>query len=121
MNKLDCRHGSPNPHEPTDFTRGKVCGLYIAGTTKERIAERLNISRETLNKYYRKELDEHKEDINEEMVGILIRLARTGNLKALTFYLRTIAGLYEAKAPENNQADNKPTIADIIDDASKQG
>src|SRR5689334_17544405 len=115
----NCYKGYTSPHVPSDYTRGLVAGLYLAGTTQEKIAERLDINVDTLRKYYRKELDENLQDVTSEMVGILIRLARTGNLKALTFYLRTIGKLYEAKAPENNQADNKPTIADIIDDASK--
>lgn len=100
---LDCPRGMQMPHKPTDFTRGMVAGLYLCGTTQDKIAERLGISDESLRKYYRKELDENKQDINSEMVGILVRSARSGNLKALIFYLRTIAGLYEARPPQDIQ------------------
>jgi DNA-binding transcriptional regulator LsrR (DeoR family) len=118
---LDCYKGYDNPHEPTEFTRGKVAGLYIAGIKKEDIAKRLNISDDTLRKYYKDELDHAKQDVQEGLVKILISKAYEGNMKAIMAWLTHQGKWYPEPAPKDiNHQIESPFLknANELDDKS---
>ncbi len=78
-------------HEPTGESRSRVTAMVISEESPDQdmIARRLGISRPTLRKHYRRELDLSYAIIKSEIVGNLVSQARKGDLKAIMFYLET--------------------------------
>ena len=69
-------------HDPTDGNRAMVKTMAAVGTKYEDIAFKLEISADTLTKYYRKELDDGRIDANAAIARSLFDTARSGNLTA---------------------------------------
>jgi transposase len=89
------------PHEPTDQTRLQVKTLAAVGVRHEDIAAKLDISADTLTKYYRRELDDGRVDANAVVARSLYEQAKTGNTTAMIFWLKTRAGWKETQTVEN--------------------
>ena len=76
-------------HKPTAVTREKVFDFKSFGVTNEEIANYLDISIETLTKYYRTELNKAVLDANASMAKSLYQNARDGDTTAQIFWLKT--------------------------------
>tara|TARA_B100000700_G_scaffold38503_2_gene38402 strand:+ start:1376 stop:1762 length:387 start_codon:yes stop_codon:yes gene_type:complete len=87
-------------HDPTDGNRAMVKTMAAVGTKHEDIAFKLEISADTLTKYYRKELDDGRIDANAAIARSLFDTARSGNLTAQMFWLKTRAGWKETDRKE---------------------
>jgi hypothetical protein len=80
------------PHKPTKKTREDVAELVSFGNTQEQIAQFLDISVDTLVKYYRRELDTALTSSNKKVGRNLFRKAVEDNdLQAQIFWLKTRA------------------------------
>lgn len=99
---------SLKPHEPTEFTRKLVRELFACGITRERIAQRLKICAETLNKHYEEELDDELENMIAAMHQNLYRDALEGCKADREFWLKTRGRFSFHKEPE------KQTTAEAI-------
>ena len=98
------------PHEPTEENRIKVKTLAAVGTRFEDIARKLEISENTLTKYYRKELDEGRIDANSAIAKSLYDQAKSCNTTAQIFWLKTRAGWKETQVNEVHGENGGPLI-----------
>lgn len=87
-------------HNPTEEKRKLVQGLAMAGITYEDIAEKLDISVDTLTKYYKEELHSGRVDANANIAQKLYQQANNGNLQAQIFWLKTRAQWSETQKHE---------------------
>jgi len=78
-------------HKPTDEKRLIVKTLAAVGITHEDIARKLEIDNDTLQKYYKKELDDGRVDANAANGKALYEQAKSGNTPAMIFWLKTRA------------------------------
>lgn len=97
----------PTEHRATDKTRGKVVGLRCAGYTHEEIAEYFDISRVTLDKYYKEELREGKLNKIEGVSNKAYELAMDGDTKMIEMILKMQGKWAAAKAPEDTEKETK--------------
>jgi hypothetical protein len=87
-------------YEPTDENRKLVKTLAAVGITFEDIATKLEISADTLVKYYKKELDDGRIDANASIGQTLFQQAKNGNTAAAIFWLKTRARWKETQVNE---------------------
>lgn len=87
-------------HKPTQDNRDLVKRLSALGTTYEDIAKKLEISSDTLVKYYNKELEDGRIDANAAIAGTLFQQAKNGNTAAAIFWLKTRARWKETQVNE---------------------
>lgn len=87
-------------HIPTDETRKLARTLSAVGITYEDIAAKINISSDTLVKYYKQELDDGRVDANATVAKGLFEQAKNGNVAASIFWLKTRAGWKETQVHE---------------------
>ena len=92
-------------HIPDDDNRKLVRSLSTVGTKYEDIAIKLEVSSDTLVKYYKKELDGGRIDANAAIAQSLFTSAKSGNTSAQIFWLKTRAGWKETNALELSGAD----------------
>jgi orotate phosphoribosyltransferase-like protein len=79
-------------HKPTSESRESVTALKSFGNTDAEIATYLDISVETLTKYYKRELETAVVDANRAVANSLFKKATKGNdVSAQTFWLKTRA------------------------------
>ena len=88
------------PHLPTADTRIKVYTLSTVGTRHEDIASVLNISHDTLVKYYKEELDKGRIEANASVAETLFKQAKEGNTTAMIFWLKSRAKWKETSQHE---------------------
>ena len=87
-------------YEPTDENKKLVKTLAAVGITFEDIATKLEISSDTLVKYYKKELDDGRIDANASIGQTLFQQAKNGNTAAAIFWLKTRARWKETQVNE---------------------
>jgi DNA invertase Pin-like site-specific DNA recombinase len=87
-------------YEPTNEARKMVRLMVAGGILQERIAGALGISRPTLAKHFRAEIDSGKTEIHTLSVGTVIATMREGGKDALTTYNR--GGKNDAAAVRSN-------------------
>ena len=87
-------------YEPTDENKKLVKTLAAVGITFEDIATKLEISSDTLVKYYKKELDDGRIDANASIGQTLFQQAKNVNTAAAIFWLKTRARWKETQAVE---------------------
>ena len=95
-------------HEPSTEKRTLARTLSAVGVTHEDIASKLQISADTLTKYYKAELDEGRIDANAQIAKSLFEQAKNGNTSAQMFWLKTRAGWKERQVNELVGADGDP-------------
>ena len=95
-------------HEPTDENRQIVQQLSALGTRYEDIAIELDISADTLSKYYSKELEKGRIKANAKVAQGLYNQAVNGNTAASMFWLKTRAGWSETSKHEITGANGSP-------------
>ena len=85
-------HGGRPPHEPSKVTRELVQLHSSIGTRQEVISSILEISVPTLEKHYRKELDEALSRANASVGGALYNKAvKDKDTTAMIFWMKTRA------------------------------
>jgi hypothetical protein len=103
------------PHLKTEDTRIKVYTLSTVGTRHEDIASVLNISHDTLVKYYKEELDKGRIEANASVAETLFKQAKEGNTTAMIFWLKSRAKWKESTQHEiSGNPDGSPVEVKII-------
>jgi len=103
------------PHLPTADTQNKVYTLSTVGTRHEDIASVLNISHDTLVKYYKEELDKGRIEANASVAETLFKQAKEGNTTAMIFWLKSRAKWKESTQHEiSGNPDGSPVEVKII-------
>lgn len=85
----------PAAHKPTDTLRSKVKQLVAVGIPQDDIATILKISKNTLIKHYREEIDTAMTLANAQVAGALFNAATSGNVTAAIFWTKTRMGWKE--------------------------
>ena len=88
------------PHLKTEDTQNRVYILATVGTRHEDIATVLNISHDTLVKYYKEELDKGRIEANASVAETLFKQAKEGNTTAMIFWLKSRAKWKETSQHE---------------------
>ena len=89
-------------YETTNENKMLVKTLAAVGITFEDIATKLEISSDTLVKYYKKELDDGRIDANASIGQTLFQQAKNGNTTAAIFWLKTRARWKETHSVEHS-------------------
>lgn len=93
-------------HTPTDELRKRVRHYRGCALTVEQIASILGVCRDTINRHYKKEIDE---GLNETLAAVaskgIIQQALKGNVTAAIFYLKT-----QGRWRERHEDVNLPVI-----------
>lgn len=89
------------PHAPTAETRAKVNALASVGTPQEQIALVIGVTKNTLLKYYRKELDTAMVLASAKVAQSLFQQATGGNTSAAIFWLKCRAGWVDKQSIEH--------------------
>lgn len=82
-------------HKPTDENRRLVKMLAAVGARVDDIGTKLGISHDTVQKFYRTELEEGRIDANAQVAQTLFQQAKSGNTAAMIFWMKTRAGWKE--------------------------
>src|SRR5215831_12559922 len=102
-NLLPRRRGPP-PFQPTDDQRRMVERAVGLGFTQERIAALLGITKPTLEKHFREELDRGGAVVEYQVGSSLVDQALKGNVNAQALYLSRRAGWKETQVVETKHA-----------------
>jgi len=97
-------------YTPTNENKKLVKTLAEVGITFEDIATKLEISSDTLVKYYKKELDDGRIDANASIGQTLFQQAKNGNTAAAIFWLKTRARWKETQAVELSGPDGAEMV-----------
>lgn len=101
------------PHFPTDKTRNQVEAMSSYGIPQEDISKVLGITRNTLIKHYRRELDVAEAKANAMVAGQLYKNCMSGKEASIFFWLKTRAGFKETIKTENkSEIDTNHTISE---------
>lgn len=95
-------------HKPTDEKRKLVRALASVGIIHEDIAGKIDISTDTLVKYYKQELHDGRVDAIANVGRKLYESAMSGNTTAQMFYLKTKGGWSETNKHEITGASGIP-------------
>ena len=95
--------GKP-PYQPDDKQRQMVERAVGLGITQDRIAHMLGISKVTLEKHFRTELDRGMVSVEFQVGNSLIDQALKGNVNAHALFLSRRAGWKETQVIENKTA-----------------
>ena len=107
-----------DPFKPTDELRAKVRQLSAMGLPQDDIARLIECSPKTLRKHFRRELNLGNAEVNAMVAGFLFQSAKTGNVAAQIFWLKTRARWKEIPPPktlEYTQASSPDTDQKIIE------
>ena len=89
------KQGRP-PFKPTDEQREQVKAMSSHGVPHRQQAPLIGCSSpKTLRKHFREELNIGKIQANAKVAGALYQLALEGNVKAQSFWLKTVGGWQE--------------------------
>ena len=112
--KVAKRKAGRPPHLATADTRNKVYNLSIVGTRYEDIALVLNISHDTLTKYYKDELEKGRIEANAAVAGTLYEKAKQGDTSSMIFWLKTRAQWSEKNTTELTGEGGAPINIKVI-------
>ena len=107
-------------HEPTAETRTKVNVLASVGTPQDQIALVIGISKNTLIKHYRKELDTAMTMANAQVAQSLYQQAKSGNTAAAIFWLKCRAGWVDKQQIEHTGQLEIQSLSNLMDELSKE-
>ena len=99
-------------HEPTVASRRRVTIGAGSGMSHEALALALDISRNTLEKHYGDELSKGAAVRQLEIKESIFRQAKKGNVAAARLYLQGAAQAVPQAAPDSEQPEFVPPIAD---------
>lgn len=77
------------PYEPTDQHRQTVKIMAAGGIPAEKIAQAVGVSKQTLYRHYKKEIQTSALEANAAVVASLFKQATKGNVTAAIFWLKT--------------------------------
>lgn len=97
-------------HNPTDENRKIAKTLAAVGIPYEDIATKLEISADTLVKYYKSDLEAGRIDANASIGQTLFQQAKNGNTAAAIFWLKTRARWKETHAVEHSGPDGSELV-----------
>ena len=83
------------PHEPTEETRKLAKTLSGLGVPQDDIATLVGVSKPTLHKHYREDLDKGMAEANAKVAGSLFNQAVNGNTSAAIFWMKARANWSE--------------------------
>ena len=100
----------------TDTMREKVKYLAGVGVPQSDIAKIIGCAPKTLRRRFRDELDRGVAEANATVAGYLFNAARTGNIAAIIFWLKSRARWRErpTKAEEAFKTPSQPTQSHIV-------
>ena len=87
-------------HIPSEESRKLVRSLSAVGIRYIDIAQKLDITDDTLRKNYKRELEDGRIDANAQIGNTLFQQAKKGNTTAAIFWLKTRAGWKETQVTE---------------------
>lgn len=102
------------PHQKSTEKQTMVRTLAAVGITHEDIASKLEISADTLVKYYKKELADGRIDANAQVAKGLFDQAKQGNTAAAIFWLKTRAGWKETNINEISGLEGQPVSIKVV-------
>jgi len=102
------------PHIPTEKSRAEVLALAGFGTRHEDIATYIGVTKKTLYKNYREELDTGAIKANSAVARTLYKLAIDGDSRSCMFWLKTRAGWRETDRHEITGAEGTPFMPPVI-------
>jgi len=88
-------------YKRNDYDLGVVEALSLSGVNQNDIAKMIKITKKTLTKHYREELDTTSMKRNSQVVGRLYQDAIRGNTTAGIFIAKTQLGWKETTVSEN--------------------
>jgi hypothetical protein len=105
------------PHEPTEATRIIAKTLSAYGVTHEDIAAKLEISVDTLVRYYKRDLDAGRVEANSRVAERLYQIATQkeigkASVTAMMFWLKTRAGWREV---QRHEVELKTDVAGLLE------
>ncbi len=103
------------PHIPDDKTREMVRDLVVLGVKQDKIADYLKISVDTLDKYYRYELDHGLYEALAPVARTAIQLAQAGNLKMIDLVLKYRAGWAKFAEDDGKKSNTDTLLEKLID------
>ena len=102
------------PHIPTEKSRAEVLALAGFGTKHDDIAMNVGVTKKTLYKHYREELDTGSIKANSAVAKTLYKLAIDGDSRSCMFWLKTRAGWRETDRHEITGAAGAPFAPPVI-------
>lgn len=106
MDQITKKKTGPKPREWTDSDRTTVRRMAMIGIPQDVIAKVLATTKETLEKYFREELDEAMTKANAAVAGALFKNAMKGNVSAQIFWCKTRLGWRETMALDHSGSIN---------------
>lgn len=91
------------PYEPTDQHRNTVKIMSAGGIPADKIAQAIGLSKQTLYRHYKKEIQTAALEANAAVVASLYKLATKGNVAAAIFWLKTRMKWSEHSSQEESE------------------
>jgi DNA-binding XRE family transcriptional regulator len=110
--------GNPHqlPHEPTEETRASVKSMTQCGIKQDDMCLVIGVSKPTLEKYYREELDTAMVLANNAVAKSLYQQAINGNVTAQIWWTKTRMGWRETVQVATTNADPElMTDAELVE------
>lgn len=107
-------HANGLAHLPDDTDREYVKRGVLLGTPHTKLATAMGICLNTLKAQYADELAHGKMELTNEAAGHLVQRMRSGDTRAITFYLASQAGWSEKTAVDLNNPDGNLTPPKIV-------
>jgi hypothetical protein len=117
LSPMSRRKGGRPPHEPTEATRKQVKALAAYGVPQDEIGRVIGISKPTLERHYRDELDRGEVEANAKVAESLFRKATGDGAQAVTaaiFWLKTRARWKEPATDTNMNLSADGSIAGLM-------
>ena len=103
-------------HRPDPSQRRQVEAMAAYGLPEDNISRVLGVDPKTLRKHYRDELDLGETKANAQVAGFLFNAAKTGNVTAQIFWLKTRAKWRESPVElKHSGAIAKNDLSDLPD------
>ncbi len=109
--------GGRPPHEPTEASRKQVKALSAYGIPQEEIGKVIGVSKPTLEKHYRDELDRAQSEVNAKVAESLFRKATGEGAQSVTaaiFWLKTRAQWKEPATDTNMKLSADGTVGGLM-------
>lgn len=115
-NRIKKKSPGRKPHEPTRAQRKTVLEWTRVGMPQESIARFLEISLETLEKHYRRELDIGADQANAKVANKLYTRAMAGDVAAIIWWSKTRLRWAEKRQTEISGPEGKPIELSKVSD-----
>jgi len=112
--------GGRPAHVPTPETREIVSRYARLGVRQDLIAAEIEISDETLRKYYRKELTKPRAELGAQVAECLVQRALAGSETSIIFYLKTQQNWKETQEIQHTGYDGMPLGIDCSKDETRE-